>query len=133
MNDAMRETAADYQTEIDAARKAVGERQRDAALKQILEQGNRRRLVLDALDLTLANRAGDVIHLDDTTSIVEIVDSAFKRTTYAVVFGNRRPNVWQTSLDQALLYAVQLRNGGQRDDDAYLYAGRVLRIREDEV
>jgi hypothetical protein len=119
-------------TATDTAYRTVADRQRDAALKQVIEQGNRRRLVLDVLDLDSVERPGAVIHLDDTTSIVEIVDSAFKQTTHAVVFGNRRPSVWQTTLDQALLYAVQLRNGGRPQDDDYLYAGRVLRIPEDD-
>jgi hypothetical protein len=115
-------------TDTDTApRKSFAERRRDAAMQMVSEQYDKRRLVLDALNLQRGDHAGDVIHLDDRTAIVEVANKSHG-LLYAVVHDGQRTQQFHETLDYALLYAVQLRAGGRPQDGDYVYAARVLRI-----
>ena len=114
---------------------SIQDRMRDAAAQQAYDLQTRNRATVDTLNLKAPQRAGQVIHLDDDTAIVEVLNLLGRsRLTghYAVVYQGRRPSTYVATLPLALLLAAQVMAGGRPHDDDYVYAARVLNITDAE-
>lgn len=110
----------------------IREQLRDAAEQIVDEQRARDQKVIDlvfAQPGSRGSRPGEVIHLDRSTSIVQVLMRP--SVAWAVVHDGQRPSRWQADLDNALLYAVQLRNLGRPQDTDYVCAARVLNVEEE--
>ncbi len=101
---------------------------RDAAAERDIARQHRDRAAIDILNLTRGHRAGEIVHLDDDTTIVEtfgLRPSAPDQAWFAVVHKGERPSTYVATLPLALLYAAQIMAGGRPHDDDYVYAARV--------
>lgn len=110
------------------------DRQRDAALQRIREQHAADTKVTDALNLMRGDHAENVIHITDSTAVVQVVayvthgTDRTRSSTYTVVHNGQPARVHTETLELALLLAVQIMAGGRSQDCDYVYAGRVLRV-----
>ncbi len=114
---------------------SIQDRMRDAAAQQAYDLQTRNRATVDTLNLKAPQRAGQVIHLDDDTAIVEVFNLLGRTRLaghYTVVYQDRHPSTYVTTLPLALLYAAQIMTGGRAQDDDYVYAARVLNITDAE-
>jgi hypothetical protein len=103
------------------------DRQRDAAMQLVREQQAARNAVVDALNLFPGDHAEKVIHLTNTSAVVEIVQrDDTGAVTYTVVHDGKPARVHVETLELALLLAVQLMVGGRPQDRDYVYAAKVL-------
>lgn len=70
------------------------------------------------------------IDLGGGTWIVEVEKGPFgDRAAFTVVFDSKDTRTFHASLDEALLYAVELRAGGDPDRGGYRFAARALGVK----
>lgn len=70
------------------------------------------------------------IDLGTGTWIVEVGEGPFAdRAPFVVIFDSKDTHTFHTSLDEALLYAIELRAGGDPDRGGYRFAARALGVR----
>lgn len=74
-------------------------------------------------------RPGRIIELDDGCYVAEIIDTdPDAAATWGAIVNNRRDHGRFYTLDEALLRAVELRNGGRQNDEGHVYAARMLGV-----
>jgi hypothetical protein len=110
----------------------IQELMRDAAVERDNELRERDQRVIEALGLWARQRAEQVIHLSETTAIVEVTGLMITKPTthhFTVVHEGVAAQQYVETLPMALLFAAHLMSGLRPQDRDYEYAGRVLGIK----